>query len=955
MKSLVQNQAIKSIFVAFSMMLTFALNGIAQEATTPSPNPTPTPAPTPAVVMGKVSGKIIDKANGEALIGVVVKAKDYPKAASTDIEGRFTLKLPVGVYDITLTYISYKTELIQAVEVKAGEVTELDLTMEENIMQTEEVVVVAKRQQESSNFVLVERKNSAQVSDGVSSETIKKTPDRSTADVLKRVTGASIQDGKFAIIRGMNDRYNAGYLNGAPLPSTESDRKAFAFDIIPANLIDNLQIIKTGSPDLTGDFAGGIIQINTKSIPSSFTQNLSVGTQYNSITTFKTFERMGAKSGDNFGINSSERDIPAVGDLLVVTKKTKPASLVAPSKLFDDDYAIQSATALPNLRLSYSLGAPIKLNDKGMELGVLFALNYANSRVFKEATVFKNSYQDNTFLSELHDKNYNLNVTSGGLLNFSFKVNPKHIISWRNTLNRNSDFTTILREGSMDLPSNNYSKSYANLQNFNSLYCTQLAGEHKIKAFKINWILNRANISRVLPDYRLTTYLVDKTDPSNAVTSLYTPNFFSQGTGRFWSNLNEVVNSANLDVLVPLNFFGDKIKLEGKIGGFAQKRNRVFTARNFVYQGNVPGDATNPNENLSSNNIGKDSLLINEKTSKILDNYDAVSSLYAGYIMADLRIMKKLRFSGGVRLENFKQTLTNAETEKFIDDNGNPSKIYDKAAVLSFLPSVNAVYSLTEKINIRASAYKTVNRPEFREVAEFSFFNFAINSTFIGNKNLKQANITNYDLRFEMFPSANELLSFGLFYKKISNPIEFSKDVTTSERQFNFANEGSAFVKGIEIEVRKSFLENFTGFGNISFIASELSFNPGSNSTPGRSLQGQSPYIINIGLQYENFENGWFASIMGNRNGERIAFVGAPGREEFGGDIYEAPRTVVDFQVGKEIGKLNLKLTVGDVFHQDLLYYINLNSDKSYNEGVDNKLFLNTNGFTTSIAASYSF
>lgn len=938
--------SLKPILVLISILLVFCASLTAQTTTAPTATP-----------MGKISGKIIDKANGEALIGVIVKVKDQSKGAQTDIEGHFTLKLPVGTYDLTLTYISYKTEIVQSVEVKEHQVTEIDVTMEENVTQTEEVVVIGKVEKESNNFLLIERKNSAQVSDGVSSETIKKTPDRSTADVLKRVTGASIQDGKFAIIRGMNDRYNAGYLNGAPLPSTESDRKAFAFDIIPANLIDNLQIIKTGSPDLTGDFAGGIIQINTKNIPSSFTQNLSIGTQINSITTFKTFERLGAKSGDIWGINSSDRNIPDVGDLLVSTKKAARPSQVAPSKLFDDDFSVKSSSASPNLRLSYSLGAPIKLNEKGMELGVLFAVNYASTRVFKQATVFKNSFQDNTFLSELHDKNYNLNVTSGGLLNISLKVNPNHIISLRNTLNNNADFTTILREGSDDLPSNRYLKAYANLQNFNRLYSAQLAGEHKIKSVKLNWLLNRANINRELPDYRLVTYLVDKSDPNNTITSVFTPNTFNQGTGRFWSSLSEVVNSANVDVLVPLNYFGANIKLEGKAGVFVQSRTRVFSARNFVYDGKIFDDSNDPNKNLSANNMGKgkDSLLISEKTTPILDNYNAQSSLAAYYLMGDLRIMKKLRFSGGVRIENFKQTLTNAETEKFLDANGNPRKIYDQDAVLSILPSVNAVYSLTEKINIRASAYKTVNRPEFREIAEFSFFNFAINSTFVGNDSLKQAEINNYDIRFEIFPSANQIISVGLFYKNIKNPIEFSKDVTTTDRQFNFANEGAATVKGIEFEIRKSFLKRFTAFGNISLISSELSFKEGSFSTPGRSLQGQSPYIVNIGLQYENFDNGWFASIVGNRNGERIAFVGAPGREEFGGDIYEAPRTVVDFQVGKEIGKLNLKLTVGDVFHQDLLYYINLNSDKSYNEGVDNKLFVNTNGFTTSLTASYKF
>ncbi|MEY5049599.1 MAG: hypothetical protein RLZZ175_2958 [Bacteroidota bacterium] len=919
--------------------------------------------PTPAGPTGKISGKVIDKANGETIISAVIKAKNNAtgviKGASTDVDGRYTIKLPVGNYSITFSYPGYVKDSLPSIDVIEGQVKEIDIAIEEKVTTTNTIVITAPVEKENNTFILIERKNAAQVSDGISAETIKKTPDRSTADVLKRVTGASIQDGKFAIIRGMNDRYNAGYLNGAQLPSTESDRKAFAFDVIPANLIDNLQIIKTGSPDLTGDFAGGIIQISTKNIPTTFSQTLSLGGQYNSITTFKTFERMGSESGDILGLYSDSRNIPDVGTSLTNPKNNNSTRTlqVEPSKLFNDDYSVKSANALPNLRFSYSLGAPIKLNDKGSELGVIFAYNYSNTRVFKSASIFKNSFQDNTFLSELKDRNYNLNVTNGGLLNLNYKVTPNNIISFRNTYNANADYTTIFRQGSDDIPANRDLRSYGNVQNFNRLFSNQLAGEHKISSVKLTWLLNRADIKRSIPDYRLTTYLIDKTDPSNVSTSLFTPNLFSQGTGRFWSNLSEKVYSANSDVLVPLNFFGPKIKLEGKTGFLIQNRTRDFKSRNFVYDGSIPNDPSTPEFDLSENNIGVDKLILKEKTIKINDDYNATSNLYAGYAMLDARILQKLRISGGVRIENFKQVLTNEETDKLTDDQGNirGAKIYDKPAVTSILPSVNVTYSLTEKINLRGSAYKTVNRPEFREIANFSFYNFAINSQFVGNSELKQADINNYDLRFELYPTANQIISIGAFYKKIKNPIEYNIDVTSTDRLFNYGNENEASIRGIELEVRKSFMKRFTVFSNLSLINSKLSFTPGSFSTPNRSLQGQSPYIVNIGLQYENEETGWFASIVGNKNGRRIAFVGAPGRQEFGGDIYERPRTVIDFQVGKEIGKLNLKLTVGDILHQDLLYYINLNDDKNFNEGVDNKLFLNNTGFTTSLTASYKF
>src|SRR5690606_23150562 len=156
------------------------------------------------------------------------------------------------------------------------------------------------------------QKNSASVSDGISAEAIRRTPDKNTSDVLKRVSGASIQDNKFAIVRGLNERYNAAYLNGAPLPSSESDRKAFSFDIFPSNMLDNLVITKTARPDMPGEFAGGIIDISTKSIPEKNFISVSVQSSYNTLATFKTQYYYKGGKMDWLGLDDGRRALPSV-------------------------------------------------------------------------------------------------------------------------------------------------------------------------------------------------------------------------------------------------------------------------------------------------------------------------------------------------------------------------------------------------------------------------------------------------------------------------------------------------------------------------------------------------------------------------------------------------------------------------------------------------------------------
>ena len=901
---------------------------------------------------GKIAGKLIDNALGEGLIGATVQLEGNPGGAVTDFDGKFLLSLVPGPHTLVFSYTGYQTEQL-AVEVKPDEVTYVNFVMKESDNSLSEVVITYTIEKSSALALLTERKNAAMVSDGVSADLIRRTPDRTTSDVLKRVTGASIQEGKFAVIRGMNDRYNAGYLDGALLPSTEADRKAFAFDVVPASLLDNLQIIKAGTPDLVGDFGGGIIRINTKAVPEAFTQNLTIGAQSHSLTTSKGFTQFKRYPGEALNMLGNQRNLPDFADAALKSPSQFPnaeekRTFADISQKFNNDWSNNSIQAMPNSRIAYSLGFPLQISTN-RKLGVILALNYANTRRFSSGQV--NTFDGAGQVAAFKDDAYLQNISSGGIFNINY-VAPKTQLSLRNLININTDNNTILRTGIGNISDALEIDNKANLINYNRLYNGILSLKHIFgeDLFSMNASINYANVRRRVPDYRIVNY--SKT-PDFEEFRLAPGDFFNTSTGRFNSDLQESLYGGNLELAKQLN--GQKTKTELKAGVFYQARDRSFYGRSFVYNGVAPSTTLNPAIDLGSQNISATKLYLVEKTSDDIGYYDGTSQLNAYYAMADQRFFEKLRAVYGVRYEDVDIHVTN---DKIV---GDVARIQEDA----FLPSANLAYSLSQKINLRGAYYASVNRPEFRELAPFAFFVFDKNADIRGNRDLKIARLNNYDLRLEFFPSGSQVISIGGFYKTISNPVEFSIDITQPFTTFTFENEKSATIYGMEFEVRKNLdfindrqiFHDISFFTNLALIKSTLDFDPGTQAKADRPLQGQSPYVINAGLQYENADNGWFGSAVLNEVGRRIAFVGVD--PKFGDtrqDIFEAPRTVLDVQIGKNIGNFNLKLTVGDLLRQDQIFYQDTDSDGKFSASSgDRQMFRYTNGVATTLSVGYTF
>jgi hypothetical protein len=942
---------------------------------------------------GKITGKIIDAKTGETLPGATAVIEGTTKGVSTDFDGNFSINnVPAGKVNLVFSYISYDSKKFTDVEVKANDVTNINVQLEPSSSTTfSEVVIVVEMIKENNAALTMMQKNNISVSDGISAEAIKRTPDKSTSDVLKRVSGASIQDNKFAIIRGLNERYNIAYINGAPLPSSESDRKAFSFDIFPSNMLDNIIITKTARPDLPGEFAGGIIEINTKSIPDKNFISFTGGGGYNTITTGK--EQVYYKGGktDWLGIDDGTRALPSgIPEYGSFSNDIHKNAQLA-QEVNTGDWRIYKKKFNPNTSFQISGGYNVKRKDRDF-FGVLASITYNKSNSF--FTTKRNTYDNSPSVDipslqvrDYLDKTYSEQTLAGALLNLSCKLNENHSISLKNLLSVNSDDRMLRRDGSTNLAESNPSiiKSHTFFFTTNRIFSSQLIGDHYLPKpkLKITWIGSYSDVKREIPNLRSIIYTRFKTfnDPNdpNPLDTVYQANMSGSvvgpaySGGMFWSTNTEAVKSFKADVSRLLKFNED-FKTDIKIGGFVQKRNRSFKSRQLGYTTyGQAGQAYQFKDSLlylSENDIysqqnmgalypGAGGFKLKDAT-KNSDRYLASSNLIAGYLMFNSSYKDWVRLVFGARVESYNQTL-NAKR-----DTGDT--LSTDSTVVDILPSVNLIFSITQKQNIRLSYSKTINRPEFREIAPFAFYDFNTQYVFQGNDTVQRSIIHNYDLRYELFPGRGQLASASVFYKQFKNPIEqVLLTGNGNNDELAYSNALGAINYGFEIEYRVipgallkmdscKFLNNLSLFTNFAYVVSKVDL---SNVTgaENRPLQGQSPYVVNGGISYIDNDYGFSISAVYNRVGRRIYFVGNV-REP---SLWEEGRNVLDFQFTKSFfkNKLDLRFTIKDALakKQPQYFYQNNVAGKSekLEKGIDDMIWVNTFGTTYSFQLSFKF
>lgn len=914
---------------------------------------------------GTLAGKIVEGKTNAPMAGVTVTvAADKRKA--TDLEGRYVFNLPAGTYTVSFASVGYKTKTLNDVVVKANGTEELNIVMEQQAQEMAGVVVTASSRRESVAAILTLQKNNAAISDGISIEAIRKSPDRNIGEVLKRVSGTSIQDDKFVVVRGLSDRYNVALINGALLPSTEPDRRAFSFDIVPSNLIDNILINKTASPDLPGDFSGGIVQVMTKDIPFRSFLNVQVGGSYNSISTGKRFDIGLMENTDYFGFDNGTRALPGKFPsrrrYLSYNADADPNRRIAASRLMRNNYGSRyDGNALPGLNFQANWGGRKEMGNGGT-LGAVLALIYRNSQSiqFNERrdyqTPDKAELTPGNLFFNYRDTQYSFNTNIGVLANFAYKKGNTKIVL-KNIVNRLFENNNLVRSG-INYDNQQVVDANAAIAVVKSLVSSQLEGEHLLsdRNDRLRWNVNYGLTARNQPDYRVLPYAKSLSEENNKAEPM---KIVLRDTYRFWSELLENAFGANVNYSLPVTFGGQKQTF--KAGAFAQYKVRDFSTRIFRYE--QASSTLNPalpslpaTKIFNDGNIYREGFVLGEITNNT-DKYDATSGLYAGYAMIDGRIGEKLRAVYGVRVENFN---FNVNTADFSGQAITVNRNY-----LDVLPSLNLTYNLTQKSNLRFSASRTVSRPEFREVANFAYFDFVRNAQLKGNTDLKRSQNTNVDLRFETYAQAGEVISGSLFYKHFKNPIEqvVVNGSTPSNLLLSYTNPDAATTYGVEVEVRKNlgfvgaaWMEDLMFNLNAAYMKSKVDFNETSNPfDSNRPLQGLSPWLFNAGLQYALPENKVTFSALVNRIGERIAAVGFQGYP----DIYENGRTVLDVQTAVKVlkGKGEVKLNLSDLLNQRAVFYQNVdpNDSRAYNKSNDRVQYSFLYGRNISVGFTYNF
>lgn len=890
---------------------------------------------------GKLTGRILDE-KGETFPGAGIRIVELSTGIQSAVDGTYTLTVPAGTYTLEITYISYQTQRITGVQIKAGAVTKLDISMKPASNALKEVVVTSGYQRASAAGLYARQKNAASVTDGISAAQIARTPDNNVGAVLKRVSGLNVVDNRYVVVRGLSDRYNQAQIDGVTQPSTEMNQRNFAFDAIPAEMVSSVVVNKTATPDISSEFAGGQVSVNTLDIPvQNFTQ-FQIGTGYNTNTIGKDFLQAGKRGGaEVFGFTNDRHNLPpGLRSFQIGNDGIVPDYVAAQSRGFDPEgFRMYKYGFQPNQNYRFTLGRTYPLKNN-VTFGFVGGVTLRNSQEINDYISTRAGFAvaDAKVIDDPNVRQngtiYKYNSTLSGLLNVGvqgkgFKISLRNVYSH---VYKNDYFENVGNDP--ETPTDPSLRRKYNLQDPESTTVQQhkLEGEHTLgeSGIKFTWNGSYTDVTQEINDRRKFVALASDTLNGTAYFQKYhvTNPYVNNGDPdyRLYTDTKEKDYNWGMNLSRSFDFLQDKTLVKIGYSGFSKKRDLSnYTAQ--VFNSSHDNIDVGPYEyslrpDLLGTGPGQIFYYIPNDVGGQFSGNAKSNSIYA---MLDQHFFKKLRVVYGVRYESYKLANTQFQSkDKDVnrDDNTN------------YLPSVNMTYSLTDNMNIRASYATTIVRPDFRETSVFGIYDPILDANIRG-ANVKSTKINNADIRYEWYPSPGEIISFSGFYKKFDKPIElvFLQDAKID--QYAFQNQKSATNYGLEMEVRKSlgfiadkdWLRSLSLFGNGTIIKSRvkaLSYE-GVNSekvvesTQKRALFGQSPWIVNAGIAYSKDQYG--VNVVYNKSGYRTNTINFdPGQVE-----YEMGRDLVDLQLFTQLfkRKAELKLNIANLLNSKTTFYKN--------------------------------
>jgi TonB-dependent receptor len=883
----------------------------------------------PAAEAGTVTGTVFDNQTGKTVRGATIAVEGTQFQAATDVDGKYVLKLPPGPYTLLVSADGYFEQPIENVEVMARKTNYIDAILVPSSISNEEIVVTADTPQTMTmKAAMLNRQVSNSISDIISAEDMSRNPDSDASAVMERMVGVTVLDSNNINIRGLDPRYSGTQVNGSMVPSTNPEKKVVSYDLFPSGLINNISAVKSFTPDQPGDFSGGLVKIETTEFPPEFILKYSAGVGFNTNVSLQDTLGYYGSHLDWIGFGAESRRLPSIFPDERITKKSAitgggftPEELQVFGRALKNEWEPRHYTATPDISQSITGGGTIG------PIGAVVSYTYShkNARVLEELNTYQ-ALQGGLIPWDQFTNDKNTDTVKMGLVgNLSYKLSQNNKLLWKNFYTRDSNDETRLLDGySSGNTADERDMRLRYVQE--TMWTTQASGQHYFNPFVdslLEWRMAYSRATREEPDLRENIYRSEQ-----GKNDYY---FSTEGQSgyRQFSDQEDRIYEPGVDW--SLYLIRNKYHVTFKFGGLYQKRERDFSARRFNFQvlDYYLDLQQSPERLFRSENIAPDSIQLREIT-RFTDTFEAGQDIYSGYAMADATFGSKWRFLGGLRYENSKIELRTFDPyrptlEPFITklDNSNP------------LPAVSIVYSPKMEMNLRGGYSRTLNRPEFREMAPFQFTDISGRSTIIGNPDLVQSNIDNFDIRWEWFPNGQDLYAVSFFSKRFDKPIErvlyWSAGLVTS-----FANAENATSRGIELEIKKRLgfisqrFQNFSIYSNFSRIYSNVVIQdqPGFIMTSNeRPLQGQADYIFNANLEYDNPHIGTNVRILYNLVGNRITEVGTNQLP----DVYLQPDHFLDFSFSHRFSgleRMQLKFTVQNILNRTIR---ELQGDRLYN------------------------
>ncbi len=867
----------------------------------------------------KITGTVVDNDTEVPIAEVSIRVTDTQIRATTDATGAFSLELPSGTYKIHVSAPFYNTYVITDVQVSTDTTPEiLQVKLTPQVVKLDAIKLPVRLSQASERGLLEKRMRSSRIEDSISTEEISRLPASSAGEAIKRVTGVSIVGGRYVFVRGLGERYSNTLLNNVEIPSPEPNRRVVPMDIFPASLLASLQTVKTFSPDQPGGFAGGSVQVFTKDFPEELTMSLSMSSGFNTQATGEEGLTYPGGDFDFLGFDDGSRDLPGIvrnraADLPIRERGRftplgfTPKEIQEFGQSFSNVWSPERQSIPINQGYKFSLGNSNKI--LGKEFGYLGVISYGNSHSY--GTQVRNAFRIglNETLSPVTSYNVERSgneVDWGSVLNASLRFSPQHLLSIKTLFTHTAEDETRTWEG-FNADRNTDMRSFRLRYVERQLFSGQLAGTHDFNFgapaletteegpnqpnVSMEWRLTYSRASRDEPDTRENIY-EDRGDGT------YTFRDVTHSGSRFFFDLEDDEYNARVDWKIPLG-------AEGlfKFGGLLRDRARTFDVRRFRF---LPSDQVDATVNLSdppeilfqTQNIAPRVFELREST-RSTDNYLADHNIYSSYLMLDLPITAKWQVMTGVRLESSDQTVTTYDPFS-----ASRKEIEANLQTLDWLPGMNVTYRLTERMNLRLAASRTITRPDFRELAPFEFTDFVGGRTILGNPDLERTQINNFDFRWETFPQIGGILAVSAFYKRFQKPIEQIVQ-PQAEVRITYENAEGANNYGLELEARQNLgvitevLRKFSINTNAALISSQvvLPEDVGIQTSSERPLQGQCPYIVNVSIGFEDPNWGISSALAYNIFGRRLSEVGNHGVP----DVYEQPRGQLDASFSRTV------------------------------------------------------